>query len=231
MTEENTNKQDENLEETATKAQKVWSIAREVIETFVIVLVLVILIRNVLGEPRWIPTASMRPTLIEGDRLIVEKVSRHFSEPKRGDIVVFYPPFEELGQSPWAKFTRLVGFFNNDIAYIKRIIGVPGDTIDIRDGVGVFINGKLLKEPYKKELYGLSCTPNMYCDSIKVPEGHYFMMGDNRGNSQDSRFWGFLPKDKIIGKAYFRFWPINRIGPIEHPEYNVPVLNYSSKNK
>ena len=92
--------------------KKLWAFTKETVETIVIVLVLVILIRNFIGEPRWIPTASMRPTLIEGDRLIIEKVSNFVSKPKRGDILVFYPPFEKLNQSLWGKFTRYEGKSN-----------------------------------------------------------------------------------------------------------------------
>ena len=200
---------------------KVCALLKETVETIVIVLVLVILIRNFLGEPRWIPTASMRPTLIEGDRLIIEKVSGFFSAPKRGDILVFYPPFETLKQNPWAKFTRLVGYFNSDTAYIKRVIGIPGDKLNYIPGEGIYINGKLLQEPYKKVIYPIQCKPEMFCGPLTVPQDSYFMMGDNRSNSQDSRFWGLLPKERIIGKAFFRFWPLNRMGLVEHPKYKI----------
>lgn len=203
-----------------------FAFIKETIETVVIVVVLVILIRNFIGEPRWIPSGSMRPTLLEGDRIFIEKVSRLLSEPQRGDIIVFYPPFEELEQDYWSIFTRLSGFFNKDIAYIKRIIGMPGDKITIKtewdsDVAKVYINGTLLNEPYKMDKGVISCKPDMYCGPMTVPEGHYFMMGDNRANSQDSRFWGFLPKDRIVGRAVFKFWPIDRIGPLKRPKYNV----------
>jgi len=199
---------------------KTWGFIKETVETVVIVLILVILIRNFLGEPRWIPSASMRPTLIEGDRLIIEKVSGFVSKPKRGDVLVFYPPFEELSKSPWARFTRLVGYFNSDTAYIKRVIGLPGDHIAIKDGGRVYINGKLIAEKYLQEKPNMECRAGMFCGPMTVPAHDYFMMGDNRNNSQDSRFWGFLPEKRIIGKAYFRFWPINRIGLLDHPKYN-----------
>lgn len=199
--------------------EKILPLVRESVETILIVLVLVIFIRNFLGEPRWIPSASMRPTLIEGDRLIIEKVSGFFSKPKRGDILVFYPPFEDLSKSPIAQFTRLIGYFNTDVAYIKRVIGVPGDTIEIKYGGRVYINGKLLSEPYLQGVPDLPCREDMFCGPMKVPAHEYFMMGDNRNNSQDSRFWGFMPEKRIVGKAYFRFWPINRIGLMKHPEY------------
>jgi len=192
---------------------------REVIETAFIVIILVILIRNFIGEPRWIPSASMRPTLLEGDRIFIEKISNYLSEPKRGDIVVFYPPFEELEQTPWAIFTRLVGFFNKDVAYIKRIVGVPGDKLRITDEGLVYVNGKLLDENYRYDNASIPCQSGMYCGPMTVPKDSYFMMGDNRGNSQDSRFWGFLPKDRIVGKAVFIFWPLNRIEILKSPEY------------
>jgi len=218
-----------NDSETITIAQKVKSFLREAVELVITVLVLVILIRNGLGEPRWIPSASMRPTLMEGDRLIIEKVSGFVSTPKRGDILVFYPPFEKLDKSPWAQFTRLVGYFNNDTAYIKRVIGLPGDTIEIKSGYGVYVNGEFINEPYIQKFSFIGCNKigGMYCGPMKVPANNYFMMGDNRDNSQDSRYWGFLPKDRVVGKAYFRFWPLDRIGLIEHPKYeslsNNPV--------
>ena len=221
MTNENKNIDLQN-KDGSLKYKKAMAILREAVETVFVVLVLVILIRNFLGEPRWIPSASMRPTLIEGDRLIIEKVSGFLSMPKRGDILVFYPPTEELGQSYWSKFTRLIGYFNSDTAFIKRVIGVPGDKIFIKDGVGVFVNGKLLKEPYIQQLNKFRIVQQnkpIYSGPMIVPKNEYFMMGDNRGDSLDSRFWGFLPKDRIIGKAYFRFWPINRIGLIDHPKY------------
>ena len=105
---------------------------REIIETIVFVVVMVIIIRFFIGEIRWIPSASMHPTLIEGDRIVVERYSRFYSTPKRGDIMVFYPPFEKLKNTPWKVFSRLTGFFCKDTAYIKRVVGMPGDTFEIK---------------------------------------------------------------------------------------------------
>jgi signal peptidase I len=199
---------------------KVWAFIKELFETVFTVLILVIVIRTFVGEPRWIPSASMRPTLMEGDRVFIEKISGFVSKPKRGDIVVFYPPFEQLNKDAWSVFTRLSGLFNNDTAFIKRIVGEPGDIINIKINsktkkTEVFINGKKLKEPYTNEPEAIACKPDMYCGMMRVPDNSYFMMGDNRSNSQDSRFWGFLPKDRIIGKACFIFWPLNRIKILE----------------
>ena len=203
-----------------------FAVVKEFIETAVVVIVLVILIKNFIGEARWIPSGSMRPTLLEGDRIFVEKVSNYVTQPKRGEIIVFYPPTEELEQTPWAIFTRLLGFFNKDVAYIKRIIGMPGDKIEIKtnwhdETNQVYINGKPLNEPYTNKDGFMPCREDMNCGPMVVPKGSYFMMGDNRANSQDSRFWGFLPKDRIIGRAVFRFWPIGRIGELKTPVYNI----------
>lgn len=195
---------------------KIKPVLKEAVETAVFVIVMVIIIRFFLGEIRWIPSGSMKPTLLEGDRIFVERVSRFFTTPKRGDIMVFYPPMEKLNMSGIAIFERLTGFFCKDIAYIKRIIGIPGDKVLIKKGVdgkyGVLINGKKYEEAYILDEYDyIPCAQAMYCGPFVVPEDHYFMLGDNRGNSQDSRFWGFLPKERFVGKAVFLFWPLTRI--------------------
>ena len=192
---------------------------KETVETAVFVIVMVILIRFFIGEIRWIPSGSMKPTLIEGDRIFLERITTFFSEPKRGDVLVFYPPMENLSLKPMAVFKRLTGFLCKDVAYIKRVVGMPGDKILIKeddDGAyGVYVNGGKLNEPYIMDAYDyIPCTPNMYCGPFVVPKGNYFMMGDNRGNSQDSRFWGFLPEDRVIGRAVFLFWPFTRMNKL-----------------
>lgn len=205
---------------------KIKSFLYECIETVVIVAFLVIVIRGFVGEPRWIPSASMRPTLLEGDRVFVEKVSLNYklSDVKRGDILVFYPPFARLENDLWSKFTRFVGLFDKNDAYIKRVVAVGGDkyeiSTDAQTGASVvYINGKRINEPYLYENKTIDCTESMYCGPAVVPEGHYLMLGDNRANSQDGRFWGLLPKDRIIGKAVFLFWPLNRLRIFTAPEY------------
>lgn len=189
---------------------------REIIETVVFVVVMVILIRFFIFEIRWIPSASMHPGLLEGDRIVVEKFSRFYKTPERGDIMVFYPPFEKIKNTPWKLFSRLTGFFCKDVAYIKRVIALPNDKFEIKtDSLGrstVWINDEKIDEPYiESAYYGKPCTENMLCGPVIVPEHNYIMLGDNRGNSYDGRFWGFLPEDRFIGRAVFTFWPLTRI--------------------
>lgn len=195
------------------KNQPFW---KECIETAFFVIVAVIIIRFFIGEIRWIPSGSMEPTLQVKDRIFVERMTRFYSTPERGDVMIFYPPFVELDNSFAGVFKRLSGFFCQDIAYIKRVIGMPGDKLEIKkleDGSHVvLVNDKALDEPYIKSKFDyIDCNDNMVCGPMIIPQGNYFMLGDNRGNSQDSRFWGYLPEDRFIGKAIFLFWPFNRV--------------------
>lgn len=201
--------------------EKIKAFIKETIETVVIVFVLVVLIRSLIGEPRWIPSSSMEPTLQVGDNLIVEKISYRLSEPGRGDVVVFYPPHHALDPTLIGKFSRMIGFFSKDEAYIKRIIGLPGDEIEVVPDKGVYVNGELLEEPYKKEVFSGYCDSTMLCGPYIIPEGTYYMMGDNRNDSTDSRYWGTLPEKRIVGKAFFRFWPITRMGVIDSAKYDL----------
>lgn len=152
------------------------------------------LLRNV-AEARYIPSGNMEPTLQINDRLIINKWSYYFQDPQRGDIVVFYPT-ETLKQQ------------NFKDAFIKRIIGMPGDKVEIKDGQ-VYINDQPLAETYIKE------PPDYTFEPVTVPPDSYFVLGDNRNNSYDSRYWGFVPRENIIGKAVKRYWPPNRMGAIE----------------
>ena len=200
-------------------SEKVKSNIRELIETVVFVVVFVVLIRFFLFEIRWIPSGSMNPTLKEKDRIVVSHITNFFQEPKRGEIWIFYPPMTKLSNSPLKVFQRLTGFFCKDVAYIKRIIGMPGDKIEVKmldsGKYEVLVNDKALDEPYILSDYDyMPCRYEMYCGPMIVPDDSYFMLGDNRGNSQDGRVWGFLPKDRLIGKAVYVFWPFNRMKKI-----------------
>ncbi len=197
---------------------------KECLDTLVFVIIAVIAIRFFIGELRWIPSGSMKPTLVEKDRVFVEKVSKPFRELSRGDVVVFYPPDVELQNSFGAVLARLTGIFCKDIAYIKRIVGTGGDKFEVKQDKNnnwyVYINDIPLKEDYIFSQKGWSpCTDDMYCGPFVIPQGQYFMMGDNRGNSQDSRYWGFLPEDRVIGRAFFLFWPLDRIKTLKQLEY------------
>lgn len=167
---------------------------RENLQVLAIALVLAIVIRLFIAEPRYIPSDSMVPTLEIGDRLVVEKVSYYLRPPKTGDVVVFDPPplLQEYGYAP-------------DKAFIKRVIGQPGNVVQVQAGV-VYLNGQPLAESYIAE------PPNYEMPPVQVPADRYFVMGDNRNNSNDSHVWGFLPQQNIIGRAVFRFFPIDRFG-------------------
>ena len=209
-------------------AQDDENVTKQIIYTIVFVLVCVIIIRYFIGELRWIPSGSMRNTILEHDRVFVEKLNYPYQkEIKRGDILVFYPPETELSNSPLKIFARLTGIFCKDIAFIKRTIGLPGDKFEIKylediNQYRVFINNEPLNEPYiNSKTNWTKCHENMYCGPFIIPKGHYFMMGDNRGNSQDSRFWGFLDENRIIGRANFMFWPISRINLLRDKYLNL----------
>jgi signal peptidase I len=173
---------------------------RENAQILVIALVLALIIRLFVAEPRYIPSDSMVPTLEIGDRLVVEKVSYYLHPPATGDIVVFVPPPQllEYGYAP-------------DKAFIKRVIGTPGDVVQVQEG-RVYVNGQPLTEPYIAEAPAYEMPP------VQVPENQVFVMGDNRNNSNDSHIWGFLPQQNIIGRAVFRFFPIDRLGRIRLEE-------------
>lgn len=204
----------ENREKHKEILKKIFSFLKETLDTILFVLIAVIVIRFFVGELRWIPSGSMHPTLIEKDRLFVEKLSKPFRDLQRGDIIVFYPPDEPLKKDFFSIISRLTGLMCKDVAFIKRIIGMPGDRFEIRTEDGeyfVYINDEKLNEPYiLSKTDWMPCRDDMYCGPFIVPDGNYFMMGDNRGNSQDSRFWGFLPQNRVIGRALFVFWPIHR---------------------
>lgn len=192
------------------------SFFKELLDMVVFVIVAVTVIRFFFGELRLIPSESMMPTIIPKDRVVVDRMTRFFRTPQRGEIMVFYPPSTELKYNPWAIFTRYTGIGCKDIAYIKRIIGMPNDKIEIKpaeDGsYQVLINDTALDEPYIYDKFDyLPCNEGMYCGPFTLGDDEYFMMGDNRGNSRDSRYWGPITKERFIGRAVLLFWPLNRI--------------------
>lgn len=178
---------------------KVWSkkMWKEWGEPFLIAAIIAFGIRTFALGPYKIPSGSMIPTLLQGDRIFVDKLSYHFHPPKRGEVVVFKYPLEPKKD------------------FVKRLIAFGGEEVEIRDGV-VYINGKALDK--------LVNVPNRYYYNrneweygkegkiIKVPEDSFFVLGDNSAQSSDSRNWGFVPKKLLIGRAFLIFWPFGRFG-------------------
>ena len=168
-------------------------------------------------KPYRIPSGSMEPTLDVGERVLVQRVTTRLgAEPKVGDIIVFHPPAGADGvpaqcgvpardDRPCARPTRN----HSDQTFIKRVVATGGDTVAVRDGLAI-VNGRAQPAPF-----AASCAGGDGCDMtrpITVPEGSVFLMGDNRGNSDDSRYWGPVPDDWVIGKAFATYWPPSRIG-------------------
>lgn len=161
------------------------------------VLILTFLVVTYVGQRTMVVGSSMEPTLSDGDNLIVDKISYRFAEPERFDIIVF--PFR------YAEKTY----------YIKRIIGLPGETVYIDEEGSIYINGELLVENYGKEVI---LDPGRAYEPITLGEDEYFVMGDNRNNSSDSRdpVVGSIHRDEFIGKAWMRIWPLDKLGMIKH---------------
>ncbi len=184
----------EEVETAPTPAERARSLARELLETAVLTILIFLAIRLVVQNFR-IEGSSMEPTLHAGQYLIVNKAVYWLHPPERGDIVVF-----EYPRAP-----------NRD--FIKRVIGLPGEEVEVRNGV-VYINGKRLYEPY------ISAPSNRSFGPRVVGPNEYFVLGDNRPNSSDSRTWGMLPREHIIGKAWISYWPPETWGFVPNSGYS-----------
>jgi len=220
----------------AGRQEKLKKWAWEWAETLVVALVMALFIRAFFIQVFWIPSGSMEPTLNINDRIIVNKLAygvqnplfESFKEKKFLYIIpnplyqrpIFtsdLPFFWDFGWKP-GRFDVVVFKMydqNGDRKdLIKRIIGLPGEKLQVKQGV-VLINGKPLKEthPINNEYFDLKNLPATF-GPVLIPQDSYFMMGDNRPNSADSRYWGFLPKSQVIGPAIVRIWPIWQLGPI-----------------
>ena len=188
----------------------------ELITIVVVALGLALLIQWVLVKPFRIPSESMVPTLEIGQRVLVDRVTFRYGEPERGDVVVFKPPAgaddnvcgvrhsaESSCPRPTAK--------RSDTNFIKRVVAVGGDHIRVVEG-RVILNGNRQKEPFIRP--DSTCSLCNLPQEITIPKGMFFMMGDNRGESADSREWGPVPKKWLIGQAFMTYWPPNRIGAL-----------------
>lgn len=165
---------------------KRWS--WEWVETIVVALVLALIIRALLVQVFWIPSSSMEPTLNIQDRIVVNKFIYHFREPKRFEVIVFRFPSKETKKD-----------------FIKRIIGLPGEKIELKLG-DLYVNDKKIEETHIMNQDYANYGP------IQIPEKSYFCMGDNRPQSADSRVWGYVPRKNIYGPAFLKIWPIWQLG-------------------
>jgi signal peptidase I len=188
----------------------------ELVTIIVVAIGLALLIQAFLVKPYRIPSASMEPTLDIGQRVLVNRLGNRFGDPSVGDVIVFHPPAgaesgsgEQCGaQPPQGQVCVKETPAEADTTFVKRVVAGPGDRIRVQAG-HVFRNGKRLNEPYAQPCAGGGCD---FPREVRIPAGHWFMMGDNRGDSDDSRFWGPVPRDWIIGKAFATYWPPKRIG-------------------
>jgi signal peptidase I len=202
---------------------RLWRAARgnqfvEFVLIIALALGLAFAIQAFVVKPYRIPSGSMEPTLAIGQRVLVDRIGNDFFGPSIGDIVVFHPPAGAIAGDgvcgaiqPSNEPCRRPTPKESNVNYIKRVVAVGGDTIAIRGG-HVILNGKRQNEPFAS-FAGCSSDPSCtYSEPIKVPRGYYFMMGDNRANSDDSRFWGPVPRGWIIGEAFATYWPPDRLG-------------------
>ncbi|MBI2011855.1 signal peptidase I [Candidatus Daviesbacteria bacterium] len=181
--------------------QSIRSKIIEFIQTLVVFLAIGTAVYLFIAQPHKVSGSSMFQTLHDGDYIITNKISYRFSEPKKGEIIVFKDPG------------------NSDEDYIKRIIGKEGDVVKLSTGK-VFVNGEAIREPYLgRDAYSEPGAFLAEDQEVIVPQNHFFVLGDNRIASSDSRQWGFIGRDEIIGKALIRYWPINYVGLIKAAEY------------
>lgn len=174
----------------------------DLLQTLVFAIAIFLFVYLLILQPHKIKGASMEPNFPDAEYLLTDKVTYRFKEPLRGDVVVFKAPI------------------NQDEEFIKRIIGLPGESVSIKDD-HVYINGKKLSENYLDEK--LTTTPGAFLQEAKevvVPGGQYFVLGDNRPHSSDSRAWGFVAKDKITGRAWLTYWPPQKAGIIKGVTYD-----------
>jgi signal peptidase I len=185
----------------------------DIIETVVIALSIFLIVYLFVMQPHQVNGQSMHSTFENGEYLLTDKISYKFNKPERGDVVVFKAP-------PAAQCPEGAG-----CDFIKRVIGIPGDSVEVRDNL-VWVNGQAIDEPYLDE--EVQTRPGAFTANgmVTVPTNEYMVMGDNRPHSSDSRVWGPVPFENIVGKVFFRYWPPSRVVTITHGRYtNIPLPN------
>jgi signal peptidase I len=199
----------------ASKRSRAKNPLTETISIVIVAIALALGIQAFLVKPFRIPSESMVPTLSIGQRVLVDRVTPRFSQPDRGDIVVFNPPLGadegscgDLG-NPADRPCPEPTSRRSDTNFIKRVVAVPGDRVKVVNG-RVLVNGRRQEDPFARP--DADCELCNLPQPIRIPPGHFFMMGDNRGASADSRQWGPVPEEWIVGQAFFTYWPPPRIG-------------------
>jgi signal peptidase I len=186
--------------------QVVGSFFLDIIETVVIALSIFLIVYLFVASPHQVNGQSMVPNFQSGEYVLSDKISYKVGNPKRGDIVVFHAP--EAANCPKG----------TGCDFIKRILGLPGETIEVHDD-GVWVDGQKLEEPYIPEEFETLAGAATKGQSITLGVDEYFAVGDNRPYSSDSRAWGPITKNDIVGKAFLRYWPLNKSGLIPHSTY------------
>ena len=177
--------------------KKIGTIFLDIVETVVIALAIFVIVYLFLFQPHQVRGSSMFPNFYDNDYLLTDKISYRLNIPKRGDVIIFKAPK------------------NEEYDYIKRVIALPGESISINENNQVVLDNKIFNEPYlSPEIKTFAGVFLEIGKTVTVPENQYFVLGDNRSHSSDSRDWGFVPKENIIGKAWLRYWPPKMMGII-----------------
>jgi len=171
---------------------------RDILITLAVVVVIFFLLHITL-QSFVVVERCMEPNFQEGERLLVNKMIYHFTDPKRGDVIILHPPFDL------------------EVVYIKRIIAIPGDTVEVKDGA-VYVNGTRLDEPY-------AVAPTYTFPLTEIPEGEYFVLGDNRNNANDSHNGWTVPRENIVGKVWLSYWPLSEWGFVHHYPLNKQLVS------
>ena len=179
----------------------------DLIETVVIGFTLFLVVYLFFAQPHQVNGQSMVPNFQNGEYLLTDKISYRFGDPKRGDVIVFHAP--DSANCPEG----------TGCDFIKRVIALPGEQVEVKDNA-IYVNGSKLEEDYIPDDFPIQPGAFTQGRVIELGQDEYFVSGDNRPYSSDSRAWGPLPKENIVGRAFFAYWPLSILGPIKHAEYN-----------